>query len=221
MHSLYFPPLRSTLATGGGSEDDNSSLNKISKISRSINKNISERNDKGKVMAFQPIKKNELPQVRGGAGKMAVTVRNNGQVSLSSLASKVIGTAEYVAFLFDADNRKALISANAKYIKLVNGKEGCFPISRSKNTKQCFFAAAIALKDPKFGIEYNYKESGSQSFDAEANEKEGSLTFTLPKGALKAKPVVPRKKKAAAAAAGATPDKATEEDEEAELEEAE
>ncbi len=149
----------------------------------------------------------ELPVLRGGPGKVAVSIQGNGQISLTKEASKVMEGMKHLAFTnFDAKTRSFEIMGLPKVpVKVGNDvfkQEDVKDIVISKKTGQIYFAGSGLCKHSAIG--YDYKASGRQMFDAVADPKRHTVTFTFPQGALAAKPVTPRKKKGAVAAAATT-----------------
>jgi len=153
------------------------------------------------------VKRSSLPVTRiGKAGSMSITISGNGQVSLSKLATEALKGAARVAIGFDAaTGTVALYAPSPRIEKLLPKKEDWVTLRHAKKGVSDSFAGSAILRDKDtFGAHlYDFKASGNQTFAVAANEKEGCITFSLPKGKLTPKPVVPRKKKAAVPAAGA------------------
>ena len=133
-----------------------------------------------------------------GTGKPTVTVGENGQISLSSVAAKVITTARIVIG-YDADTRKvALYSFTEELGKKYKLTEAdSLELKGGTKSSGKFFAGTVFLRGTSFTADtlYNYKASGNQSFDAVVDEKKGVVSFVLPKGTLTPKPKVARTKK--------------------------
>lgn len=160
-------------------------------------------------MSLTFVSRTSLPELsRGAAGKESVTVHENGQLVLSSKAIKVLGIEDaketLVVLGFDTATRSLVIAvATPKLVKAVGGEAGCYKLRGNKKTKQGVFAASAFLQDPNDeifgGNKYLYRESGNQTFDATVDEKNKTVTCTLPSGKLTKKDVVKRPKKVAPA----------------------
>lgn len=132
---------------------------------------------------------------REGFGRVAtkptVSISDNGQVRLNSLAIAALG--EYKYLMFSMEGRDAAFVAlpslpkgfeESDTIQLPSptGKDG----KPRDLTKQLYFSFAGNLKDSG----YKFKESGNQTFDATATTITAGKTtlkaiqFTLPEGAL-------------------------------------
>lgn len=177
-------------------------------------------------MALTQIKKSTVPVLgKGQIGKPVVAVRSNGQISFSSMVSKILTNCVYAAVGFDEAKRTLQFQGLAKVPKGVDEND-LFKLGHSDKTKAYFFSGAGLMQL----LSYDYKASGNQSFDAVTKEENKTVVITLPKGKLTPKPVVTRvkKEKVASAAAGAngaakaptTPPAAEGDEPELELEEA-
>lgn len=153
-------------------------------------------------MAFQlqsSIKRSELPVMRQ-VSKPSATVRGNGQIGFSSIVTKLFGSATHLVIGW-ADQKARLLGLQA-VSKAPKGmaNDDLFKLSVPKKNGGTAFVSASGLLSK---VGYDYKASGNQVFDATVYDAEKAITFTLPKGKLTPKPVVPRKKKVAASGAGA------------------
>ena len=177
------------------------------------------------MLTIRPVKIADLPKSRvGKVGTESVSIGDNGQIRFSTKLDAKLQGAEYVAAGWvDQDERtygfqvvtdpssfiktmiKAkLVPADAKgedyLIKLLRGKEG------SLNP---YFAGTQLLK---LDVEdYDYANSGNQSFEASYDEKTKLITFTMPVGTLQKRETgagrpkgSKNKDKASGAAAGAS-----------------
>lgn len=146
-------------------------------------------------MALSMIKKSTLPVLRGGPGKLNVAIRVNGQISFSSEATKILRGSKFCVVGFDSDKRtlqfQGVAAVPAKMtesdlFKIGFGKD-------EKTSKGAFMSGAGLMKM----LEYDYKASGNQIFDATTNAEKKIVSIVLPKGSLTPKPVTPRKSKKA------------------------
>ena len=161
-------------------------------------------------MAFTKISKAALPVSTFGAGresKPTVAIGANGQMRFSTkLTADVIGKCDKAVIQFDPDTRELRIMPVLAAPKGWTEDE-LFVISRGKDGegKQAYFGASALLSFPDAGIEYDFRASGTQMFDAVIGAtKSGNQFFSIsiPKGALEPRPV---KTRAKAPAASATP----------------
>jgi hypothetical protein len=98
-----------------------------------------------------------------------------------------------------------LLAGTPAIITKVKGEENLVELKRPKpgKGKGCFFAASAYFAKGGPFESYPAKESGNQSFAALVNEKDKSVSFTLPASALPKKPVQKRTKKVKPATNGA------------------
>ncbi len=147
------------------------------------------------------VKRSTLPAaVKGKIGSNQVTVNGNGQIVLSSIATKCLNGSEHVGMAFAGDEKETkvyLFAESAKAVAKVDKKD-LIKLNTSKKSKTTSFSGAAILRAMKdFGAEgvYEFSKSGNQSFASEWDEKASALTFILPVGSLTPKPVVHREKK--------------------------
>lgn len=168
------------------------------------------RAEKSLKMALNLIKKVASEK---GPGKTAtepsVSIAENGQVRLNTVATKALAGKKYLVLdhISDRDYRligldglpKGFTEADVIACKWTDGKGNA--------VNQLYFGFAGTLTQ----LEYDFKASGTQSFDAVVQEvKEGKLVLTaiafrLPKGKLTPKAKTPRKARKAVDAAPPAP----------------
>lgn len=143
-------------------------------------------------------KRSTLPAaVKGKAGSLSVQISNNGQMTLSSLATKALEGATHVAIGYES--KKGLIFLPTAPL-VVKGKlelKDMIELRKAKKGGTVSFSAAAVLRDTKTFIDYVYdfKNSGNQTFAITIDEKNKVLSFDLPNGALTPKVVTPRVRK--------------------------
>jgi hypothetical protein len=169
-------------------------------------------------MALSLIDYSTLPQGPRVAGPPAVTVRDNGQIAMSSTAAKALEGCNFVMIGADLDAAKA---GKAVAVQLAGfdaepkGKEGKGRnISRGKAGKNCTVSMASALKGI---LGYDFQKAGNQLYPAQINEAKHLVLFTLPAELPKAKAKVTRTKKSATVAAAPVAEPATAPESEDEL----
>jgi hypothetical protein len=143
-------------------------------------------------MALSMIKRSTVPMLgKGQIGLPKVSVRSNGQISFSTATSKILVGCTFMAVAFDEAKRTLQFQGLAKAPKGV-AEEDLFKLGYSEKTKSAFLSGAGLCKV----LEYDYKASGNQNFDASLVEDKKLVSFTLPKGKLTPKEIVERPKKA-------------------------
>ena len=148
-------------------------------------------------MANIVIKKSTLPVLgKGKAGEPKVTLASKGQISFSPSASKVFDNRTLALVMWDKDSRTMTVRAFTKPPKDYTEAD-CFVIGYQKKSKAAYFSASALLQNKEAAIGYDYKASGNQSFNVTAvnTDKEKSVSWQLPEGAMTPKPSTPRKKK--------------------------
>lgn len=174
-------------------------------------------------MSLTFMKRSALPEpVRGKVGTNSVTINSNGQVVLSSIASKFLNGTEKVFMAFDATKVYLFTPESPVVSKAVKAKQIAendgITLRKSKKSSQVVFSASTLLQHAtEYGasVVYDYKGSGNQTFPATEDEKNGCITFTLPvEGRLTPKPVMKRTKRLASVGAevGSTVAEAKEEE---------
>lgn len=166
-------------------------------------------------MANIVIKKSTLPVLgKGKTGSPKVTIAGKGQISFSPAASKTFAGLQLALVAWDGDTRTMTVQAFSKAPKGYTDAD-CFTLGYQKKSKSAYFSASALLQDADANIGYDYKKSGNQPFDVTSvdTDKVKSISWKLPQGALKARPVQVRAKKDKtpanpAAPAPATPEKA-------------
>src|SRR6185312_15439585 len=144
-------------------------------------------------MNFRTINVANLPVLRGKNTPPRIAVASNGQIVLNGKAGEMFGTAKYAKILFADDQR---IMAFKPVEKVVKGEEkATLEVKTSKKDKRIYFnGAGLFHEIAKDGVEmYDYRASGSQSFDV-INLGANGIGFTLPAGKLNPRPFTPRKR---------------------------
>jgi hypothetical protein len=145
------------------------------------------------------VKRSVLPAaIKGKVGTSQITVAGNGQLILSSVASKLLNGAEKIVMAF-MGMKVFLFLPDAPMV--VKGKiedKDMIKLNHSKKGGTYSFSGSAILKQmTEFGATatYDYKASGNQNFPVTFDEKNKALMFELPEGSLTPKPVVARAKK--------------------------
>lgn len=151
-------------------------------------------------MAVTFIKRSTIPVPI--KGKMAtdpqVTISESGQMTLSTLAVRLLGGKETkkVAVAYDKESRQVVVFPQGhKSIAKMEEKD-LWELKHSKkgNSATLSGSASFLNNETVFGADtYNYKDSGSQVLAV--TEKGGYIIYVLPKGALPRRKVTVRKKK--------------------------
>lgn len=147
------------------------------------------------------VKRSTLPAaVKGKIGTSQVTINGNGQVVLSSIATKALNGSAHVgmAFAGDATETKVYLFVETAKAVVKADKNDLIKLNVSQKSKTVSFSGAAIFKAmAQFGAEgnYEYQKSGNQSFPAEYDAKMDAVVFTIPVGSLTPKPVVHREKK--------------------------
>jgi hypothetical protein len=172
-------------------------------------------------MALVFVKRSSIPvAVKGkSATNPTVTISDKGQMILNSLATKFLGSELKAAVAYDAGVLYLFRKGSKSTEKLPDSELWAFLRTKGMKDKtsgirkdgtSCFCAVSRLLTSKEtFGDNiYDYAKSGTQTFTATADEKNGCLKFSLPVGALIAKPKVARVKKVKQVVNGiaATPD---------------
>lgn len=146
--------------------------------------------EKQPTMSLTLLKRSTLPvSTRGAAGTDAVAISEGGQFRLSTPLAKKIGDAKKFATGW-ADKTKrlyAIMVSEATIAKLIpkgeKPEDYMGTLSRGKDGDQPpYFAGAGILKNDI--PDYNFANSGNQSFPATYDEKTGTITFVVPAGVL-------------------------------------
>jgi hypothetical protein len=153
------------------------------------------------VYTIRPVKIADLPKSRVGAtGKDSVAIGGNGQFRLSTTLDKKASPEFLAASWLDQKKRLygfQVVSDVAKWTaelikakilpKDANGMDYLIAVKRGKEGDSSpYFAGSSLLKMEL--EDYDYKESGNQSFDAEYDEKTRMISFIVPVGKLDPKP---------------------------------
>lgn len=151
-------------------------------------------------MAVTFIKRSSIPvPVRGKlATNPQVTISENGQMTLSTLAVKLIGGKEIkkVAVGFEKDSRRVFIFPQGhKNIAKMDEKE-LWELKRGTKTNSMSAtlsgSATFLNNTGVFGDDkYNFKDSGSQVLPI--TEKDGYIFYSLPNGVLPRRQITVRK----------------------------
>ena len=158
-------------------------------------------------MALTFVKRSSIPaSVKGKvAASPSVGIGGNGQLTLNTLASKFFNGD--LSFGLAADGESGTVTLYSKAAKAIAKAkpEDLCEFKVGKKTKTLFWSATNFLKlDSIWGAnKYDYAKSGNQTFEATIDEKAGTLSFVLPKGAMAPRPVVHRVKKPKAVATAA------------------
>lgn len=157
-------------------------------------------------MAVTFVKRSTLPvAVKGKVGTLQVTITGNGQVQLSSIATKFFGGDAKLVMGFDA-GKVYLFRSDAKVVAKVADQDKISIRYAKKGGTSGFSGSAILRDTNTFGNHiYDFKASGNQSFPCTEDAKNGCLIFDLPAGKLAPKPVVHREKKVKSAGTVANP----------------
>ena len=150
------------------------------------------------------IKKSSLPVLRFGRGATdpIVSISENGQVRFNKLAQEFAGDLKKVVIAdFDAKTRAMKLLAVAAPPKGWT-EEDCFTLNVGKKGGGSYISCAAVFRMEEVG--YDFKASGNQTFKPTIDATKHVITFTVPKGALQAKPKAVRTKKAKAPAAEPT-----------------
>ncbi len=155
----------------------------------------------GKVrqMNFRAITLQELPPVqRAVSADPTVHIHGNGQLSFNKSACAGFDACEKAQVLFD-DSTRTLVFQGIKEGSKVKIPVGAYIVSlkRNEKIKMITFSATQLLR----ALEYDYRSSDNQSFNAAVDTKNNTVAIDLPKGALTPKPKAPRKKKSTVATA--------------------
>jgi hypothetical protein len=161
-------------------------------------------------MAITFVKRSEIPAAVIGnvSTSPRVTVGANGALVFNSFATKALGNADNVALVVDKDTRKiTFLPPNHPSVKKQGLKpEDLFvlkhPKSGKKNGKTAILSGSANILNNLFETRYDYRHSGSQTFDATVDEKTGAISFTLPVK-MEPKPIVQRAKRKTNGANGA------------------
>lgn len=154
-------------------------------------------------MALQPVNLSEIPDIQTRVSIVPrITIADNGQIRPNKAAINCVnGKPESLKFaqvLFDSDTRQMGVALVAKAPKGVNEAD-LAKLAHNKNKDGSlkgnppYFGAAKVLRQ----IGYDYRRSGTQTFDAEF--RDGLLVISVPEGALTPKPKRERKPKDEAA----------------------
>lgn len=151
-------------------------------------------------MAVTFIKRSTIPvPIKGKlATDPQVTISESGQMTLSTLAVRLLGGKECkkVAVGYDREQRQVVVIPQGhKQVAKLEDKE-LWELKHSKkgNSATLSGSASFLNNEGVFGSDtYNYKDSGSQVLPV--IEKNGYIFYTLPKGALPRRKVTVRKKK--------------------------
>lgn len=173
-------------------------------------------------MAITFLKRSELPEpTKGKVGTNSVAISDNGQIVMSSIASKFFAGVDKAFVAFDG-TKVYLLKPDAPIVvsamkKKMIGENDFVALRRSKkdgkedpNGQVAFSASRYLSVADKYGasVNYDFRASGNQTFQCSEDEAKGYLMFEIPaSGKLTPKPVVARKKKAPAsvkAEAGST-----------------
>ena len=157
-------------------------------------------------MAISLIDYSTLPSGPKVAGPPSVTVRDNGQVAMSSSAAKAFEGCNFIMIGADLEAVKAGKDVQVQFQGVATepkGKEGKGrPISRGKELKNCTISMAAALRGI---LGYDYVKAGNQTYACQINEAKHSALFRLPTVLPAPKPKVARKRKPAELPATAAP----------------
>ncbi len=141
-------------------------------------------------MSLTLLKRSALPpSVRGYSGTDNVAISDGGQFRLSTtLAKKINGAKKFATGWADKAKRVYTITVNEATVKSMLPKgekveDYMGDLQRGKDGEsQPYFAGVGILKTD---IEdYDFKNSGTQSFPATYDEKTGVISFTVPSGKL-------------------------------------
>lgn len=149
------------------------------------------------------VKRSELPAaVKGKIGTSQITINGNGQIVLSSIATKELNGATHVGVAFTGDDKESqmyVFAPTSKLAKAVKAEEkNLIKLNVSEKSKTVSFSGATILRAMnKYGADglYEFGKSGNQSFPVIVDAKYEALMITLPVGSLAPKPVVHREKK--------------------------
>ena len=152
------------------------------------------------------IKKSECPAPLHGRGSIStptVAVRDNGQVVVNKKAAEAFGTGKL--YLIPSIEGRALTLKALATVPKGYKEEDLFKYNTNEKQPGLVFSAMAGLFKHE-AVAYNFKDSGSQIFEAVCDATKNTVTFTLPAGSLPHKPVTKRVKKATpATTAPATP----------------
>jgi hypothetical protein len=158
-----------------------------------------------------PIKFSTIPAGRRGfrASGPMIGIRENGQIAFNSTLTKELGiTADTKVYVGFGTDRKLHFIVTEKPLTKDTTAADLATLNYSEKNKSCYMSGTGFLGN----LGYDYKASGSQSFNGdslivEPNYKAGAhVSLLLPEGALTPKPKTerkPRAKKDAGAAVAA------------------
>jgi|SRR5215467_275241 len=158
-----------------------------------------------KFMALTFIKRSSLPVATKGkaATEPKITISDKGQLTLNPVATAFLKGNGKVGLGFDKDTGTVyFIRHDHKSVEKLGDEDLLhFKAPKVKDGKKgkgnilslSFGTALQAGLDPSH--KYNYKDSGSQTFEMKTDEKNKMLSFVLPNGSLTKRPVVTRKRK--------------------------
>ena len=146
------------------------------------------------------------PSLRGqGSSDPTVAIHENGQVVVNKAGCEKAGLTDKKFFYVSLDGRvlslRGLATVPAKM-----SADDLIPLKVNEKTSGAYFAGSRIMRHD--AVNYLYKESGNQVFQAVVDEKTNTVSITLPApGVALTPPVVhrrPRAKKAKAATATTT-----------------
>ena len=151
-------------------------------------------------MAVTFIKRTSIPvPIKGKlATDPQVSISESGQMTLSTLAVKLLGGKECkkVGVGYDKESRLLMIfpQGHKSIAKMPDAELWDLKHSKKGNSATLSGSASFLNNEGVFGNEkYNYKESGGQILPVV--EKGGAITYTIPKGILERRKVIVRKRK--------------------------
>lgn len=135
------------------------------------------------------IKRSEVPvSLRGKQGGLSVSVRENGQIGFSTEAAKAL--TGYIHCAIDWDEKDRVMTFEGIDLKKVpkgTKAEDLFEVATSKASQRYINATGVFRQ-----LKYDYKASGTHSFEATVDGKK--ISFTLPEK-MTPKEKTPRKPK--------------------------
>jgi hypothetical protein len=156
-------------------------------------------------MAMTFVRRSDIPvPVKGKvATSPQVTINENGQMVFSTLAVRVLGgkACTKVGVFYDKEKRTIGVFPKGHKAIVKQPDETLWDLKHSsKGNSAGLSGSGSFLNDIEHkvfaddGEKYNYKESGGQTFPV--TERDGYISFVLPKGKLTPKPKMARAKKA-------------------------
>jgi hypothetical protein len=136
----------------------------------------------------------DLPVLRHKGG-MSVRIQNTGQIGFSTQATEALNKYNFIVVLTatDGDGKRVMAFHPCDVVPPKFKEKSWVKIGKSEKHPGNIYVTGSRILTR---ANYDYANSGTQTFDATWDEKNRYLSFHLPEGALTPKPQKPRKPKA-------------------------